>query len=574
MKRSTILYTCFFAFILMASACQKEAIDPRLPYLEPIDPTSEPSRLSRALGILGDIMEGEMPLPTGGSSVEIQNTQTSAKISNGTRLFVPFTFAGGASLKEILLQIEGANTYWKIPVSSVSDDTYVFEIGLPEEVLPGNFKFQFALGDASGNISTSRTISTEVTLTEIACSEDDVYFESGSAGLTIRRIELGDTPGEVSISYQMYSLPDRLDIYYGDKWVASTGGNPLSANATPPPSVCFDGTPGYVPGIGTLTFQYDPAIAKDFKIYMSGCYGTTAWDFWVYCPGYECGGEVPTDILTPRKTLEFKSNQEITQSTGLFVNQGDYVFLSAKGAIVGGSDPLFGPIASNAAGVIIPSDRPQPLKPYADFRFCQLIAKVGVQQYGFGPFGLQGQDCSYVPDEWFTDLVYFTGEYGTYFIAPQSGELLLELNDLEPADNTGAFSVEIYVLSEQQHRNRNCYNKCPNKEPTLSLGASYTDHFDIVWRDGVFLDAVWEECYHGGYEDYRGIDDYVGCQCVYDDEGDLLVYDDLLNQGSFDFGYVDGEDDKRLHFILDVFPHVAWLVRDPNFVYEPTVFIY
>lgn len=92
---------------------------------------------------------------------------------------------------------------------------------------------EFAFFDRLGNVSASHVLNTEVAPVEKACGQGTPYHEEENAGLTVRRIELGDTPGQVQITYQMYNLPDRLDIHYDDKWGASTAETPLLAGAYP-----------------------------------------------------------------------------------------------------------------------------------------------------------------------------------------------------------------------------------------------------------------------------------------------------------------------------------------------------
>lgn len=47
---------------------------------------------------------------------------------------------------------------------------------------------------------------------------------SGGQGVTRTRHALGPAPGLVRITYDMYSIPDRLDCFYKGVLVASTGG--------------------------------------------------------------------------------------------------------------------------------------------------------------------------------------------------------------------------------------------------------------------------------------------------------------------------------------------------------------
>jgi hypothetical protein len=90
---------------------------------------------------------------------------------------------------------------------------------------------------------------------------------SGGQGVTRTRHALGPTPGSVSITYDMYGIPDRLDCFYKGVLVASTG--------------------GLVSGTGTLQWAYapapgDPAVCL---IVMRAPNNGTAWIYTINCPG-------------------------------------------------------------------------------------------------------------------------------------------------------------------------------------------------------------------------------------------------------------------------------------------------
>ncbi|MBU1822981.1 MAG: hypothetical protein KKG00_15950, partial [Bacteroidetes bacterium] len=236
------------ALVLCATMCKK---DDRLEYLGPIDPTKDPSGFCKALNIEGTNKGGELPSNTV-SGFRITNAQSSALAAQGANLYIPFTFTASEPIAGIYLKIEGADNYWEIPVKGqVAAGSYVFTVGIPRNVLAGKSRIQYNAYNAKGETTNTISMNTEVALSRDACSEG-LYRESGSQGLTVRRLSLGDKAGEILISYEMYSLPDRLDIQYNGEWVASTAPTVLGKDETPPPSVCFDGTVGYVSRRGTL----------------------------------------------------------------------------------------------------------------------------------------------------------------------------------------------------------------------------------------------------------------------------------------------------------------------------------
>lgn len=89
---------------------------------------------------------------------------------------------------------------------------------------------------------------------------------SGGQGTTFVTQILGTIAGSVSIDYQMYTIPDQMEVYYNDALVASTS--------------------GLVSGGGRLTFNYTPLAGGPYSciIRMNAPNSGTAWDFIAYCP--------------------------------------------------------------------------------------------------------------------------------------------------------------------------------------------------------------------------------------------------------------------------------------------------
>lgn len=89
---------------------------------------------------------------------------------------------------------------------------------------------------------------------------------SGGQGTTKTRHALGLTAGTVTITYDMFSVPDRLDCFYRGVLVATTG--------------------GLVSGPGTLSWAYDPQAGDPSwcLIVMSAPNAGTAWTYTLACP--------------------------------------------------------------------------------------------------------------------------------------------------------------------------------------------------------------------------------------------------------------------------------------------------
>lgn len=132
----------------------------------------------------------------------------------------------------------------------------------------GSF-YQSPMHDVCVNVSAPKTCGSTV---------------SGNEGLTFTTLTLGDTAGTVTVDYDTYSIPDRIDVYYDNKWVAGTGSDP---GPIPPQKNCSDvvAGDGFLGTTGVLSIAYDPAISKEVTVVVSGCLGSsTAWDYTVNCP--------------------------------------------------------------------------------------------------------------------------------------------------------------------------------------------------------------------------------------------------------------------------------------------------
>jgi hypothetical protein len=557
--------------IFCATMCKK---DDRLEYLGPIDPTKDPSGFCKALNIEGTNKGGELPSRTV-SGFRITNAQSSALAAQGANLYIPFTFTASEPIAGIYMKIEGADNYWEIPVKGqVSGGSYVFTVGIPRNVLAGKSRIQYNAYNAKGETTNTISMNTEVALSRDACAEG-LYRESGSQGLTVRRLILGDMAGEIIINYEMYSLPDRLDIQYNGEWVASTAPTVLGKDQTPPPSVCFDRTVGYVPNRGTLKVNYDPAKSKEIVIYMSGCFGATAWDISVQCPAAGCN---PAAYLTQSYTIP--ASQEGAFSTGIRVNNGDYVFFNArgKGMVYGpnndwvyanGTDEYFDPIRLKS--ITYPDD----LKKFKNFRFGQMLLKVnGNIQGGADSYKLKATECLAV-EKWINNVTFPIGNYGNYFIANSTGIIELEINDMDPSDNkSGRYEVEVWVMTPQAHQNRNDCNRCSRTEPVQSstLGP-YLDKLTPPneWEKSLLEEWFSADCFHGGHTAFRGLSESVkGCQCVYDKTSKALINTPGIVLGTYDYGPPKSKE----HVILDVFTHEAFLARNPSFRYKATTNVY
>jgi hypothetical protein len=275
MKKSIIQFSALLILVsFLTNACVKD-ITSDFDY--GIDPEGQKDLLCKSLRLVGNNKDGAMPISIGtGSTVTVSNP-TTVEISAGVLLFLPYTVSDTSKVCKIYLQIEGANNYWetKLVVDPASKKPY-FSILIPKFVRDGDFNIIFSIGDCGGNVS--RKYSTKTIVSPIADCNTSI---KGNYGITVRSFDLGDKAGVVGFAYNMYSIPDRLDIRYGGQWVASTG---IKFNATTVIPNCGSGSNGFVSGTGKLTFDYNPKTSRFVEVYISGCNAGTAWDVMPMCP--------------------------------------------------------------------------------------------------------------------------------------------------------------------------------------------------------------------------------------------------------------------------------------------------
>jgi hypothetical protein len=89
---------------------------------------------------------------------------------------------------------------------------------------------------------------------------------SGGQGTTFTTHILGNGAGQVNINYQMFSIPDQMDVFYDNVLVASTN--------------------GLVSGSSTLSFNYvyNPSKPNFCVIRMTAPNSGTAWEYAAFCP--------------------------------------------------------------------------------------------------------------------------------------------------------------------------------------------------------------------------------------------------------------------------------------------------
>lgn len=265
---SFILISAFFPF------CKDYTTDLRYG----IDPSVDKSLLCEAIRLKGNNIDGNMPIGTGAGLPIVVDFPTTIEISAGVRVLIPYSISDPDKICKIYLQIEGANNYWETTVlkESGSGRPY-FDILVPLFVMDGDFNFVFSLEDCNGNVSEKYT--TKTVVSPLASCGETI---SGAYGITVRLFEMGEKSGAPRFTYDTYSIPDRIDIRYDGKWVASTGQLFDDTKLLPD---CSSGLNGFVSGDGELSFTgYTPQKTRYVEVYISGCDVNTEWEITPFCP--------------------------------------------------------------------------------------------------------------------------------------------------------------------------------------------------------------------------------------------------------------------------------------------------
>ena len=113
----------------------------------------------------------------------------------------------------------------------------------------------------------------------------NVLTASGGQGTTFTPHTLGIAPGTVTVSYDLFSIPDQMDILYNGAVVASTN--------------------GLVSGANSLTFNYNPLPGGPFEciIKMYAPLNGTAWEYFAGCPESGAGNVITN---TPVNTCNYQ----------------------------------------------------------------------------------------------------------------------------------------------------------------------------------------------------------------------------------------------------------------------------
>ena len=276
---TSVLTLAVFLFSLQIGCKKSNNATPTVDSIAPTDAT----KLQAVLIIPGSTAKtGTVPTTSLTNAPVISANQSSASISPNYQLLLPFNYSSPNGITKIVVQVYGATGYLEVTgfSSSTTTGTIVLPITIPAKVKYGNFQLVYIIIDNSGNISN--VLTTDVVLTApVTCATATV---NGSEGLTFTTIDMtGKASGAMTLTYDTYSVPDRIDVYQNGTWLTGTGTNPNST--IPPQCDCSTPLPGFVGQASTLNFTYDANKSKNITVVVSGCLGGgTAWTWTLNCP--------------------------------------------------------------------------------------------------------------------------------------------------------------------------------------------------------------------------------------------------------------------------------------------------
>lgn len=296
--KKNLLVSFIGILILFLSSCSNDGAPDEDP-TETIPPNE--NNLTEILVIPNATLVKSPDMPASSSAEEapvIANIDTNISYSAGSKIVLAADFSSPlkANLKGAYVQVKGSNSYYDISIDSDIDNGLIsLPIGLPAVVEVDNLVLILKLYDKNGKVSAITEINVTITKPE-NCGKTKV---SGGHGITSNIFTLPETAGQVKISYETYTVKDKIDIFQNGIWIGGTGS--YTERATLRRALdCFAATEalGYVGEKGEFLFTYDPSLGKEIEVVVSGCeMGGTKWEYEFSCPG-DFTPEVKFPIVT------------------------------------------------------------------------------------------------------------------------------------------------------------------------------------------------------------------------------------------------------------------------------------
>ena len=249
---------------------------------------SNPNALTSALVIPNATVVNSPTVPASSASnvaPAITRIDNNISYSAGSQIIIPLTAMSHTTAKitGVYIQVKGATTYFNVPLNGLTASaTYSLPINLPSTIGSGNFVLILEFYDAAGNVS----VINEINVTVTQPSSCGVNVVSGGEGITSKKFKMSSTAGAVKISYDTYTVPDKIDVFQNSVWIGGTGPSTQRSTLTRALS-CAQASAalGYVGKQSEFNFNYDPSAGQEIEVVISGCEnGGTAWEYTFSCP--------------------------------------------------------------------------------------------------------------------------------------------------------------------------------------------------------------------------------------------------------------------------------------------------
>lgn len=215
MKKSSNLWRSLLVLVLISTGtvlldgCKKSKEDPLPEFIDPADA----NLLSRVLVVPDGTarVNGELPVASDESvRPTVVANVNSWLTSNGSTFPMSFRYSNvQGNLGGFYMQIEGANVYFNIPFTGTSNTSGIITlpIGLPTNVLQGNFKINFCVYDRTGRVSpqVSNAINVlrlgtgalQISLSWDTATDQDLHVTDPSGNLIYWRSKTSPTGGKL-----------------------------------------------------------------------------------------------------------------------------------------------------------------------------------------------------------------------------------------------------------------------------------------------------------------------------------------------------------------------------------------
>ncbi len=255
----------------------------------------------------------------------VNNVDTNISYSAGGQIVIPSDVISPvtANIAGVYIQVKGASTYFDVPINAATfNGTFSIPVNLPLEVGDGDFILVLKFYDTNGNISAITEVNIHVTQ-PTNCNTTKV---SGGQGLTSNIFHVGNNSGVITISYDTFTVKDKIDVFQNGVWLGGTGPSTVRGTLRRPLS-CSAATEalGYVGQNSQFIFAYNPAAGNNIEVVVSGCEnGGTAWEYTFSCPEtmqpgngtFVLNGSTVTGICvgTPTGQCTAESGKNVTMS--------------------------------------------------------------------------------------------------------------------------------------------------------------------------------------------------------------------------------------------------------------------